>query len=181
MDEADVPEALEEDAETAPASPLELKLTPTRLTLSAKTVIINWRLELRNASETHIVALRIWSDMTSAACAAIHHDEAGKPDMDRAKLHREDFLAPGVHAEYSGEWQMPREEAIPVKQGPVRNFSEPRVLPVARIRLIGAGIEPTFVNFAVGSPGEEEGALPRPLLFDDQMQIFSELAAVQLT
>lgn len=180
MAELDDPEVLEEDADAETGASLSLQLTPIRLTLSTTKVIVNWRLSFRNTGDNHIIALRIWSDLTTAKRSAIHGEEAGKPDMDRARLHQFDKVEPGGEGECSGEWQMSRDEAMPVKTGHVQNFKEPRVLPIARFRLIGAGIPPTFVSFAMGSPAETDGVLPDPLLFDDRMQIFADLAAVQL-
>ena len=184
MSEGELAEAVVPDAGEAPVPrsfPLVLQLTPIRLTLSSTAVIVNWRLSLRNAGETHIVALRVWSDVASAGRTAIGREEAGRPEMERAKLHQVEMLSPGVTAECSGEWHLPRKDAHLVKFGHVRNINEPRVLPVARFRMIGAGIAPTFTNFAIGSPAETEGGLPLPLLFDDSMQIFADLAAVQLS
>ena len=180
MEDAETPEIGEVEAEGLSRSPLALRLNPTRLTLSATKIIVNWRLSVRNASDAHIVSLRIWSDMTAAKRTAMRSEEAGRPDMDRAKLHKAELLPPDEETHSSGEWHMPRDEAQPVKRGPVQNFAEPRVLPVARFRLIGAGIPPTYLNFAIGNLNENDGSLPEPLLFDDRIQIFPDLSAVQL-
>lgn len=176
------PEQLSEEANAEiPSSPIALDLVPQRLTFNSRKVIINWRLKLTNESDGHIVALRIWSDLTTAKRAAITSAEAGRPEISRSALREAPMLAPGAQEEWSGEWQMTRDEAMPLKIGPVRNFKEPRILPVARFRLIGAGIDPTYVCFAIGTPAGDEGALPAPVLIDGKMQIYADLAATRLS
>ncbi|MBH5323254.1 hypothetical protein [Aurantiacibacter sediminis] len=162
----------------APAS-LSLRLVPQRLTLSATKLVLNWRLHLRNDGDVHIVGLRIWSDMTTARRSKLSAEEAGRPDMRRAHLRRSAMIAPGGEDECLGEWQMPRDDAHLVKYGSVRDVSKPRVLPLGRFRLVGAGIEPLYVAFAIGT-AEADATMPEPLLFDDRMQIFANLVASQL-
>jgi len=162
------------DAEVVPA--LELELLPTRLTLGPTRVLLNWRLDLANTGASHIVAMRIWSDMVSAHSSVPSNEQLGGPDQDDARLHTIAQLAPGTKANLMGEWQFPRDAVRAVDNSP-----EQLILPLARLRIIGAGIPPLRRAFVIGSPpapGEEK---LRALQLSGDMQIHARLSARAVT
>lgn len=176
QDTDEMPEdAVEEAVEIIASEAVEIELVPTRLTLSPTKLILNWRLEITNTGTKQILFPRLWSDLACASRPIPTCQDTGRPDMDRARLHKWASLASGEQHDAAGEWQISRDDALPI-DGRI----QPWVIPVARFRLIGAGVEPTFMNFAIGAPGTEDGDFPEALHFDDAMQIFPDLVAKQL-
>lgn len=169
---------MDEELDVAEAEPatradtLSLALFPTRLSIGPTRVQLNWRLELGNIGETHIVALSIWSDMVSAHSSVPSEEQLGGPDMEDARLHKLNLIAPGASAEIAGEWQMPRDAVKPVDNAP-----DSLILPLARLRLVGAGIVPMRRAFVIGHPpaaGEEK---LRALHLGGNLQVHMKLAA----
>lgn len=156
---------------------IALALHPVRLSTSPTRIILNWRLNVTNTGDSHVVGLRIWSDMTSLRKQGSEKPDAdlqeSGPVMDRARLHKVPILAPGAEVCASGEWQMPRDHMD-------ENDPEttPFMLPMARFRLVGAGIPPTRLAFVIGVPAQGGEDEPQPLLLDDRMQVFPELTAL---
>lgn len=151
---------------------LSLALVPTRLSIGPTRVMLNWRLELANVGSSHIVSLRVWSDMVSAHGSIPSEEQLGGPDLEDARQHRIAVLAPAATQTIAGEWEMPRDALRPVDNAPER-----LILPLARFRLIGAGITPFRKAFVIGNPpapGEEK---LRPLQLDGNFQMHTRLAA----
>jgi hypothetical protein len=154
------------------AGALGLTLFPTRLSIGPTRVVLNWRLELANTGSGHIVSLRVFSDMVSAHSSLPAQEQLGGPDMEDARLHRLAMLAPGTTQSLAGEWQMPRDAVLPVDNAP-----DALILPLARFRLIGAGIVPMRKAFVIGNPpapGEEK---LRALHLGGSLQVHIRLAA----
>ncbi|QZH75427.1 MAG: hypothetical protein JY451_02065 [Erythrobacter sp.] len=173
MEEESEPKA---DKSGARTDALSLTLFPTRLSIGPTRVLLNWRLELSNNAQDHIVSLRIWSDMVSAHGSIPTEEQLGGPNLDEARLHRIAMLAPFATESIAGEWQMPRDAVRPVDNAP-----ESLILPLARFRLIGAGIAPLRRAFVIGNPpapGEEK---LRPLHLDGSLQVHIRLAARAVT
>lgn len=160
------------DESVASTGGLSLALFPTRLSIGPTRVLLNWRFELTNSGSSHIVALRVWSDMVSAHGSIPTEEQLGGPDLDEARMHRIAMLAPDATEAIAGEWQISRDALRPVGNAPER-----LILPLARFRLIGAGIMPLRKAFVIGNPpppGEEK---LRPLLLDGSFQMHIRLAA----
>ncbi len=173
MDEWDEELAdIAEEPESAPDAALTLDLLPTRLSIGPSRVLLNWRLNLTNSGATHIVALRVWSDLVSAHSSVPSAEQLGGPDIKDARLQQIAWLKPGEQHSVIGEWQMPRDAVRPVD-----NSTDQLILPLARLRLVGAGIAPFRQAFVIGqppAPGEER---LRALHLDGNMQIHSRLSA----
>jgi len=167
----------EEEALVAADAPaLAIDLLPTRLSVGPTRVLLNWRLDLTNGGDSHIVALRIWSDMVSAHSAVPSSEQLGGPDPDDAGLHTVAQLAPGDTANVMGEWQMPRNAVRAVDNSP-----DQLILPLARFRIIGAGIAPTRRAFIIGSPPAPGDERLRALQLSGDLQIHARLSARAVT
>lgn len=173
MDDWDVQAGgTDEATENEPVAALMLELFPTRLSIGPTRVLLNWRLDLTNNGAAHIVALRVWSDMVSAHSSIPSAEQLGSPDMDHAKLHQIAQLDPGAHQSIVGEWQIPRDAVRPVDNSP-----DKLILPLARLRCIGAGIAPLRQAFVIGQPPFAAEEKLRALLLSSDMQFHSNLSA----
>lgn len=160
------------DTESAPTGALTLELFPTRLSIGPTRVLLNWRLDLTNTGESYIVALRMWSDMVSAHSSVPSAEQLGGPDMDHARLHQIALLEPGAHESIVGEWQIPRDAVRPVDNSP-----DKLILPLARLRCIGAGLAPLRQAFVIGQPPLQGEERLRALQLSGDMQFHSKLSA----
>lgn len=168
----DQPEDVPGGHEIRTATALVLELLPIRLSVGPSRALLSWRLNLTNSGDRHIIALRIWSDLVSAHSSIPSAEQLGGPDMNDARLHEIARLDPGAHESITGEWQLPRDAVRPVD-----NSRDQLILPLARLRCIGAGIAPLRQAFVIGQPpvaGEER---LRALQLSGDMQIQSRLSA----
>jgi|GEM_PF-2993717 len=164
------------EVEDQPSPGLMLELSPTRLSIGPTRMLLNWRLDVTNGGASHIIALRIWSDMVSAHSSVPSREQLGGPDMADARLHKVAQMTPGAQDSIAGEWQMPR-NAVKL----VDNSPDQLILPLARLRCIGAGIAPTKKAFVIGlppAPGEE---ILRAIQLNGDMQIHSRVSAKAVT
>ena len=169
MEEADTETG---DAEAETRGMLSLVFSPTRLVISPSRAVLNWRMRLANNGDAHIVALRIWSELASAHRSEPGRDQLRGPDMQTARLHTADIVAPGDGVDLSGEWQ--------IERGAMRAIgtpAEPLLLPLVRLRMIGAGMLPDIRTLAVGMHPAGEGDRVRPIPLKGDMQVHSRLAA----
>ena len=161
-----------DEATQQATSALSLSLKPTRLSIGPTRVLLNWRLDLTNNGTQHIIALRMWSDMVSAHSSVPSSKQLGGPDPHEARLHKFAQLAPGEEASVMGEWQMPREAVRPVDNSP-----DQLILPLARLRFVGAGLPPQRHAFVIGNPPAPGEERLRTLQLSGDLQIHSRLAA----
>ncbi|WP_340587061.1 hypothetical protein [Erythrobacter alti] len=155
---------------------LELDLHPTRLSVGPTRVLLNWRLDLANTSGSHIIALRVWSDMVSAHSSVPSEEQLGGPDMEEARLNTIAQLEPGTKANLMGEWQISRNAVRAVE-----NSRDSLILPLARFRLVGAGITPQRRAFVIGSPPAPGEKRLRALQLTGEIQILARLSAREVT
>lgn len=172
MSEAD---AIEDQQEDAPNAGLELDLAPLRLSIGLTKVIINWQLDLRNSGDTPLLALRIWSDLVSAHGSVANSEQLRGPDIDNARLQQLRMIGPGEEERLTGEWHLPLTEVKPV-QG---TTTAVLLLPLARIRIVCAGLAPQRAAFLIAEPPQGSDRL-RPLRLDAGPRMVTALAARQV-
>ncbi|RPF72082.1 hypothetical protein [Aurantiacibacter spongiae] len=154
----------------APAGVLDLTLEPERLSVGMVNAICNWRLLLRNAGDTHVVGLRVASDLAAAHATLGEREQLGGPGAG-ARIDTVSLLAPGQEVSLKGEWTLPLSEARVV-------FVAERatILPLARLRIVGAGIAPQRIAILIGVPAEEGGRV-HPIDLESTRTVFRKLAA----
>lgn len=166
---------IEDDSEEA-ANPargaLSLALAPARISIGQSKVSLNWRLTMTNTGDAHVVSLRIWSDLVSAHSSIPSDEQLGGPDMAHAQPQAIPLLAPGEKESLAGEWHLMRDEVRPVDNAPDR-----LILPLARFRLVGAGMLPFRMAFIIGNPPKPNDNRLRALQLDGGLKIHSRLAA----
>lgn len=167
---------VETDAQSDAPRSLALVLSPTRLSIGPTRALLNWRLDLTNGGDAHLVALRIWSDMDTAHASVPDARQLGGPDMDRARLLTLAMLAPGESASVIGEWQLDR-----TAMKPVGTPAKPMIVPLARFRILGAGLAPQKRIFVIGSPPANDSERVGALGLEANLQIHSRLAAREIS
>lgn len=154
---------------------LDLDLRPERMTVGITELTVAWILDLRNVGETHLVAMRVWSDMTGVQGGTQARQQLEGPDTKKARLHKIGSLFPGAKGRINGEWSFPLADVPPVESARAI-----MVLPMARFRFVGAGFAPFRAAFLVGHPPEPGSGRLRPVRLDEGRQIFDKVAAKQL-
>lgn len=166
---------MEDDAdqleEAIASGALTLELMPTRLSVGPTRVLLNWRLEIGNEGDGHIVALRLRSDMVCAHSSVPSVEQLGAPDPE-ARLHTVKQLAPGQSENILGEWQLPREDVKTIE-----SETDTILVLLGRVQCVGAGIPPTRHAFVIGQPAPATEAKLRGIALSADMQIHSKLAA----
>lgn len=154
------------------AGALALTLQPTQLSIGMVSAILAWNMVIRNTGETHLVALRLWSDMIAAHGSVSEEEQLGGPASAHAQLVPIARIDPGQQAVLTGEWQLPLDEIIPIAQDDML-----MMLPLGRVRIVGAGIAPRRHAFLVGMPPVPGGDRLRPVRLDLGPRTVSGLAA----
>ena len=114
--------------------------------------------------------------MVSAHSSVPSSEQLGGPDPEVARLNSIAQLAPGTSASVTGEWQIPRDAVRAVDNSPDR-----LILPLARFRIIGAGICPLRRAFVIGSPPAPGEERLRALQLSGDLQIHARLSARAVT
>lgn len=152
-------------------SPLSITLQPVRLSIGPANARMNWRLTLTNEGTAHIVAMRVWSDCITCRTAAPDRDDLAGPGAMQARLRQHAMLAPEESVTLAGEWQIQREAFVPFL-----GFAT-KILPLARIRVIGAAMAPTKAAFLIGREPAQDDTAPEALAADGALQVHSSLVA----
>lgn len=157
------------------ADALDLTLRPERLTVGLAELTVSWMLDLRNVGDTHLVALRIWSDMTGVQGGMQARKQLEGAQGKRASLHRIGSLFPGAKGRIKGEWRFPLAD-IP----PVEGARAIVVLPMVRFRFVGAGFAPFRTAFLIGLPPEPGSGRLKPVRLDEGTKTLSRVVAKRL-
>ena len=148
-------------------------LLPKRLSLGLLNATLNYQLELANAGTGHLVGLRISLDLASAGSGMQDGVEALRgPDLKRAEVHALAHLGPGEVGEVAGQVQLPIIEAETLAQD-----DAVLLLPLVRLRVVGAGTPVRRFAFVIGLPSGREEGLLRPIRLDAGPKIYTDLAA----
>lgn len=151
---------------------LDLDLRPEKLTIGITSLAVSWTLDMRNVSESELVALRIWSDLSAAHGGGQAREQLSDPHKPDASLHKISRLSPGKKGRIKGEWSFPL-----ARVPPVESAKATMVLPMARFRFIGAGLTPFRVAFLIGLPPEPGSGRLKPVRLDQGTQAHKRIAA----
>ena len=161
--------AVEDESAPDPRPTLALELDAHRLSVGPTEVRLQWRLDLRNDSADHILALRVWSDMTTARRYVEDGQLSFRFAEDGFQLDRIAKLAPGETASASGEWRMPV-GSFPPEPGTQTVL----IRPAARFRIIGAGLPPARAAFLIGQPTADAAGRMKPIRLDAGPAIYRD-------
>lgn len=152
---------------------LQARLDPVRLTLGNDRIVLQFRLTLANTGPGHLVGLRTRLDLTSASSgqeeSAAVQQGPDKARADEAVVHS---IAPGKEAEVEGSVSLGLEDIHAIAQDDVQ-----LLLPLARLRVVGAGTPVRRFAFVIGHPSAKSGGLLRPIRTDEGPRVVTELAA----
>ena len=160
------------DKHDRPAGKLDMELHPLRMTIGSLEATLSWRLLLRNAGQTHLVALRIASDLACAMALQVNGDQLSGPEMSLARTQRAKRIDPGAEMEIAGENAIPLSGLKPI----VKNGRH-MILPIMRLRIVGAGIAPLRRAFLVGKPPALHDERLRPVQLEKDGRVLTELSA----
>lgn len=154
-----------------PPSNLELELDPKQLSFTLMKAHVAYRLILRNVGEASIISLRVHADLISAHASNDDDEQLRGPDMAHTQLQKIARIDPGETAEISGNIELAFAQVQLIHHG-----EKQLLLPLARFRLIGAGITPLIRAFVLGQPSPEDGRI-RPFRLDSGTRLYDEIVA----
>lgn len=149
-----------------------MALDPARLSIGLVNATLAWRLRIKNAGTSHLVSLRITSDVTFAHASLAEQDQLRGPDLLSARPQKVHRLDPGTETAIAGEWQIPLEQIRMIEQDNMR-----LLLLLGRVRIVGAGIAPLRRAFVIGLPADGESERLQPIRVDDGPKVIERLAA----
>lgn len=151
---------------------LEIVLEPRKLSIGLVNATLSYRLMLTNRREAPMVALRITSDILSAHASRPTEEYLRGPDIYRAMVQKVPRLDPEESASLPGELVLPLGEVQPLAQG--ESYA---MLPLVRLRVVGAGTPPVIRTALVGRPPEEEGGRLKLFPLDAGPKVYTDIAA----
>jgi HAMP domain-containing protein len=164
----DVPDA-EPPAPADPAT-LEIECLPDRFSLDANAARLSCRFTISNQSEAILLALRVSADMIAPHASRPGAEQLSGPDGDATQVTRIGRLEPAEGTVVAFELQLDRQAIAPLRQGRAE-----LVLPLVRLRVVGAGIAPVIRHFAVGLPSP--GGKLHPIRMEETSAPHTELAS----
>lgn len=154
---------------------LELTVEPHKLSIGLVNATLSFRLTLANRGKAPMVALRIASDMLSAHASRPGADHLRGPDMDRAVLQKVPRLDPGHRVSLSAELVLPLGEVQPVTHG-----AGYAILPLVRLRVVGAGTPPVICTALLGQPPDQENGRLKLFPLKSGPRVYTEISARML-
>lgn len=152
---------------TAP-EPLQIALEPLRLSLTLMNATLAYRLRVANGGMTALIGLTIGADMISAHASLSREEQLAGP-IDATAGQRIERLEPGESRVVEGEFRLPFQQIVPIRQGRAA-----LLLPLARFRVEAEGAAPVVRTFIVGQPGASERL--QPFRLDLGPRIYPNLA-----
>lgn len=156
-------------------SSLELSVEPRKLSIGLVNATLSCHLTLANRGKAPMVALRIASDMLSASSSRPSADHLRGPEMGRAMLQKMPRLDPGETISLSAELVLPLGEVQPVMHG-----AGYAILPLVRLRVVGAGTPPVIRSALVGRPPDEEGGRLKLFPLESGPKVYTDISARML-
>ena len=172
-DEETEPEGIALPVQDNVPETLHIEASAQRLAVGMRNVTLDYRLTLHNRGPGHLVGLRIAVDIAAATAG----DRSGSeilngPDMKLAAFQTIARIDPGECSDVSGQVMMPLDlEGI----DPSGKFV--LLLPLLRLRVVGAGTPPRRFAFVIGLPPDGPSSKLRPIRLDQGPKIYSALAA----
>ena len=170
VDMADIPLPADE------AQVVAVTLVPGRLTIGTDRVTLDYRLHVINTGTGHLLGLRLGLDLHASGTG----DEADRqammgPDLGRAARHTIARIDPRSHADVAGQVSLDLAQARSLARA-----GEQHLLPLVRLRIVGAGTPVRRFAFAVGLPPGDQEAAPRPVSLHAGPKILAPLSARQI-
>ena len=157
------------------ADVVAVRLMPLKLTVGTADVTLDYRLQVINTGTGHLLGLRLALDLHSAGPGDDPRRALLGPDLGRAVRATIHQIDPRQYEEVSGRTALSLAEARSIASDDAR-----QILPLVRLRIVGAGTPVRRFAFAVGKPSGGQEGLLLPIALDDGPKIHSPLAARQI-
>ena len=168
FDPAPVPKPVPRPTPATVPEPLQIALEPLRFSLTLMNATLSYRLQVANGGITPLTGLTIGADMISAHASLSREEQLSGP-MGATPGQRIERLEPGESRVVEGEFRLPFQQIVPIRQGRAA-----LLLPLARFRVEAEGARPVVRTFIVGQPGASERL--QPFRLDLGPRIFSDIA-----
>jgi len=165
-------EKAEEAGQTAePAAGfLELEAHVVTLARSVMNATISYRLTMSNRGNAPISEIRIGGDITTAHGRVPAAQQIADIEQMLPELHTLPRLDPGQKTTVQGELRLPLREVRPLRQGNVPIF-----VPLLRLTVRAADMEPRAHTYVIGSRPVQKDARPHPFRLDEPPRSYAQL------
>ncbi len=162
------------DKPVSPAQPaagsLEVQADAVTLSRSVMNATISYRLTILNRGREPITQIQIGGDITTAHGRVPAAQQLADTDQEFPELHSLDRLEPGERSTVRGEVRLPLREVRALRQGNVPVF-----VPLLRLTVRAANIEPRAYTYVIGSKPAQTGARPSPFRLDEPPRSYAQL------
>lgn len=156
------PGAANDDQPAAPADALKVELTAVKLTRSFRNATLAYRITLHNRSARALEQVAVGGELIGAHGSQPLENQIASSTADLPELHRVERLSLGQSGTLDGTLTLPLEAIVPIRQG-----SAPLFVPLFRLVVVGAGMEPLARTFVVGQPSPGATGRLTPFRLDE--------------
>ena len=163
---------VEDDSEPAPpaAASLEVEAYAVTLSRSVMNATISYRLTILNRGRRPVTDIQVGGDVTTAHGRVPAAQQLADTDQEFPELHMMPRLEPGERSTVRGELRLPLREVRALRQGNVPVF-----VPLLRLTVRAADMEPRAFTYVIGSKPVEKGARPNPFRLDEPPRSYAQL------
>lgn len=156
------PGAANDDQPAVPADALKVELTAVKLTRSFRNATLAYRITLHNRSARALEQVAVGGELIGAHGSQPLENQIASSGAALPELHRIERLSLGQSRTLDGTLTLPLEAIVPIRQGSAALF-----VPLFRLVVTGARMEPLARTFVVGQPSAGATGRLTPFRLDE--------------
>ena len=153
---------------SADAGSLEVEAFAVTLSRSVMNASISYRVTMVNRGSKPIELIQVHGDLTTAHGSIPAAQQLADTEQAFPELHR---LDPGQRSTMQGELRLPLREVRALRQGSVPVF-----VPLLRMTVRAANMEPRAYTYVIGTRPADKGARPNPFRLDEPPRSYAKLS-----
>ena len=150
---------------------LKIQAEAIKLTRSLMNATLHYRVSLMNRSSSAISDIAVGADIVSAHGGVPVDQQVASATQPLERRHSFARIAPGQSVRYDGQLSIPLSQVHAIRQGSAALF-----VPLLRLRVDGASLEPLVKTFVVGL-GSQPGGRVTPFRLDEGPRSYEPIAA----
>ena len=154
----------------AAASPFDIALHPTRLSVSLVNATLHYELAVTNRAGTALGPVFVAADMIGAHASIPEDSQLARDGSGLELRHEIAALAPGETVRVKGDLRLPLSAVTPIRSG-----TATLLVPLVRVRAEAPGLSATRV-LVVGEPSATQDGRLRPFRLDAGPRIFGSVS-----
>lgn len=154
--------AANDDQPAAAHDALKVELTAVKLTRSFRNATLAYRITLHNRGSRALEQVAVAGELIGAHGSQPLENQIASSAVELPELHRVERLSLGQSRTLDGTLTLPLQMIVPIRQGSVALF-----VPLFRLVVAGAGMEPLARTFVVGQPSPGATGRLTPFRLDE--------------